>query len=440
MATIATQTDEKTRTIDKEVFDKFKQRLLNNISDDWLAVLDNPELDEIIPYLIPLDGKLSPPVEQIFEFARLTKKRDICVIVLGQDPYPKAGHAHGLAFSCLVGIPASLRNIYQALYKSKLLSDMPDTGCLKKWAEQGILLLNLALTTITGSSNVHTELWTDYTANLIQELTKKPIIALLWGSNAQSMEEFFGEKCTVMKWAHPSPLAQAKQKFIDCDHFIQVNKLLPKLGYQPINWNPSEADTDIEISLTITKADLDRTIIVFTDGSCEPNKLCPEAHAGYSAVFARGAFQDTVIYGALQNRPHYASNQRAEGYAIFKAFEFANKYQDQIDRIFIMSDSDFWIKMITVYMPKWSDETFSTKQNADLTVPLFDLYNKLIQNEKTIEFRHIPSHNKSGWADRPKHSYEYFCYTNNEMADQFAKYARTHPDIKPGMDIVDKVE
>jgi len=464
-----------------------KDILFKDVSLDWRNILDNALLDEILQYLHqePID-KITPSPQYIFEFARITPLKSIKVVIIGQDPYPKKGDAHGLAFSCKQGIPKSLNNIFLCLKKHNLLWRQPNHGDLTKWAECGILLLNCALTTRINQPNAHRLLWQDYTKNLIitlsnlkscaqhtietntnpiQDITtemanvmienkdnivsqtklnhkfdqsKKSIkfykIFLLWGNNARSYKSIINKKCIILEWTHPSPLAQSKQLFTDCDHFTRVNKLLKRIG--PIPWHVIiQNKVERSFNLTPTKT------VIFTDGSCSPNKLCKEAIAGYAAVFVLGQFKDIIIYGNIDNQQYFASNQRAEGMAIYKTFQYLYKNINKWTECIIVSDSDFWIKMIEYYMPMWNAQNldFKLKKNSDITIPMWKLYYKLIKgHNKNIKFRHVRSHNKDNWASYPYNSYEYFCYHNNDYVDQMAAYARIN--LKPGQLVIEKVE
>lgn len=421
-----------------------KDILFNDISDDWRKLLDTDDLDNILESLVEEKG-LVPSFDKMFEFARLTKLSEIKVVILGQDPYPTAGDAHGLAFSCLTCIPGALRNIYKCLLKSKLIDEMPNSGNLTYWAEQGVLLLNSSLTAMVGKPNIHRKLWLKYTDNLIKNLSylksqtksiKHYKIFMLWGNDATKKRNIINDKCKIMEWSHPSPNAVAAgYSFDNCDHFTRANKMLKTVGV--IDWNVSAESSEVENALQMTNM----KTVVFTDGSCNPNKLCPEAVAGYAAVFVLGQFMDTVIYGNLDNSKHYASNQRAEGMAIYQALLFLLKHINDWQSVIFVSDSDFWIKMIETYMPNWvtQDIDFSDKKNSDLTVPMWKVYMSLLHDfGKEIEFRHVRSHNKNGWKDRKEGSYERFCYENNDLADKFAGFARKH--IKKGDVITERIE
>jgi hypothetical protein len=142
--------------------------------------------------------------------------------------------------------------------------------------------------------------------------------------------------------------------------------------------------------------------------------------------------KDIIIYGNIPNRPEFATNQRAEGYAILKVMEYLLDHKDEWDKCIIVSDSDFWINMFEKYMPYWAlHDKFDEKKNSDLTKKMWELYS-IIKDEylKTIQFRHMKSHGKDGWQNEKEGTYKYFCFINNKYVDELASYARS--ELKPG--------
>ena len=158
------------------------------------------------------------------------------VVIFGQDPYPTKGHAHGLAFSIdssITNLPASLRNIYKELF-----SDLGITrthGDLSDWADQGVMLINRVLSTEIGKSLAHEKLgWQDITERVAQVLGERDVIAVLWGSAALPLKQFFHER-SVITSVHPSPLS-AYRGFFGSSPFSQVNAKLRSKGLKEINW------------------------------------------------------------------------------------------------------------------------------------------------------------------------------------------------------------
>ncbi len=117
-----------------------------------------------------------PPKEDLFAAFKLTNLDNIKVVIIGQDPYPTKGVAHGLAFSVKKGnkIPASLRNIFKELEEENIGFVTPKHGCLESWAKQGVFLINTVLTVEEGKPNSHKNVgWQTFTTNLIKYLNNE---------------------------------------------------------------------------------------------------------------------------------------------------------------------------------------------------------------------------------------------------------------------------
>ena len=184
--------------------------------------------------------KIFPSMHDIFNALKYTGYRDTKVVLLGQDPYHGDGQAHGLSFSVKPGIPVppSLQNIYREL-QTDLGLRIPNNGYLKKWAEQGVLLLNASLTVEAYRANSHQDIgWQILTDEIIRKLNEReePVIFLLWGGNAKRKEGLItNPQHYILKAAHPSPLS-AYNGFFGCKHFSKTNEILRSLGKDPIDW------------------------------------------------------------------------------------------------------------------------------------------------------------------------------------------------------------
>lgn len=158
------------------------------------------------------------------------------VVIFGQDPYPTKGHAHGLAFSIdssITNLPASLRNIYKELFAD--LGITRTHGDLSDWADQGVMLINRVLSTEIGKSLAHEKIgWQEITERVAQVLGERDVIAVLWGSAALPLKQFFHER-SVITSVHPSPLS-AYRGFFGSSPFSQVNAMLRSKGLKEINW------------------------------------------------------------------------------------------------------------------------------------------------------------------------------------------------------------
>ena len=181
-----------------------------------------------------------PEQDDIFNALRYTDYQDVKVVILGQDPYHGPGQAHGLSFSVQPGIPLppSLRNIFKEL-NADLGCLIPKNGYLKKWTDQGVLLLNTVLTVREGEAHSHRgqgwEVFTDKVITLLNE-REKPVIFILWGKPAQSKLKLIDEsRHKIIMSPHPSPLS-ARRGFFGSKPFSKVNEILQEQGEQEIDW------------------------------------------------------------------------------------------------------------------------------------------------------------------------------------------------------------
>lgn len=182
-----------------------------------------------------------PKGNQWFAALNTTPFADVKVVILGQDPYPTPGHAHGLCFSVQPDVrplPKSLINIYQEL-KNDLHIDNYHSGYLIPWAKQGVLLLNAVLTVEAGHANSHQgkgwEVFTDRIVKLLNDRAEH-MVFVLWGSYAQKKGQIIDDqKHTVIASAHPSPLS-AYRGFFGSKVFSRINQALLDHHQPAINW------------------------------------------------------------------------------------------------------------------------------------------------------------------------------------------------------------
>ena len=181
-----------------------------------------------------------PNMYNIFEALKHTSYKDTKVLILGQDPYHGENQAHGLAFSVQpnVAIPPSLLNIYKEL-KNDVGCFIPNNGYLIPWADQGVLLLNTALTVRAHEANSHKgKGWEVFTDRIIKLLNDRndPVIFVLWGANARKKKELIdSSRHYILEAPHPSPLS-ASRGFFGCRHFTKINEILISIGKTPIDW------------------------------------------------------------------------------------------------------------------------------------------------------------------------------------------------------------
>ena len=181
-----------------------------------------------------------PDMYDIFNALHFTSYQDVKVVILGQDPYHGPNQAHGLSFSVKPGVPAppSLLNIFKEL-NSDVGCSIPNNGYLKKWADQGVMLLNTVLTVRAGQANSHQNIgWEHFTDRVISLLNqrKDPIVFILWGRNAQSKESIItNSNHSIIKSVHPSPLS-AHRGFFGSKPFSKTNCFLVSMGKEPVDW------------------------------------------------------------------------------------------------------------------------------------------------------------------------------------------------------------
>jgi uracil-DNA glycosylase len=165
---------------------------------------------------------------------------EVRVLIVGQDPYPTPGHPIGLSFAVersVRPIPRSLQNIYRELHDD-LRVDPPAHGDLTGWAEHGVMLLNRVLTVRPGASGSHRgKGWEEVTERAIRALVARggPLVAILWGRDAASLEPMLGGT-PVVKSVHPSPLS-ASGGFFGSRPFSRANALLVEQGADPVDWS-----------------------------------------------------------------------------------------------------------------------------------------------------------------------------------------------------------
>ena len=181
-----------------------------------------------------------PARSDIFAALQLTPPDQVKVLLLGQDPYPTPGHAHGLCFSVQPDVrplPMSLRNVYKELH-ADVGFRVPNNGHLAPWARQGILMLNTVLTVRARSANSHAgHGWETFTDRIIELVAARParVVFLLWGGAARRKAILVPQpQHVIIECAHPSPLSA--RKFFGCRCFSRTNQKLTEAGLTPIDW------------------------------------------------------------------------------------------------------------------------------------------------------------------------------------------------------------
>ncbi len=219
---------------------KLDQSWLNHIGEEF----EKPYMKSLKEFLLKEKalGKTILPTAPLWFNALNSMPFDkLKVVILGQDPYPTQGHAHGLCFSVMPDVkplPKSLLNINKELMDD-LNIDNSHTGYLQNWADQGVLLLNAVLTVERGKPNSHQgHGWETFTDAIIQKISseKENIVFILWGAYAQKKgSQIDASKHHIIKSAHPSPLS-AYRGFFGSKPFSKTNNYLRQANLEEINW------------------------------------------------------------------------------------------------------------------------------------------------------------------------------------------------------------
>lgn len=216
------------------------------ISEDWKNLLQEEFDKEYFTNLVSFvkseyqSHKVYPSGKLIFNAFESCPLKELKVVIIGQDPYHGPGQAHGLSFSVPEGVafPPSLRNIFKEI-NNDLGIDVPKSGNLERWANQGVMLLNATLTVRAGQAGSHQKKgWEDFTNAVIRKIAdgKDNLVFLLWGAYAQKKAEFIDEnKHLILKSVHPSPLS-ASRGFFGNHHFSRTNEFLQSKGLKAIDW------------------------------------------------------------------------------------------------------------------------------------------------------------------------------------------------------------
>lgn len=216
------------------------------IAEDWKSILSEefskPYFDNLVNFVKQeyASTEVFPAGGNIFRAFDKCPLDNLKVVIIGQDPYHGPGQANGLCFSVNDGIafPPSLQNIFKEVH-ADTGADIPLSGNLDRWAEQGVLLLNAVLTVRAHQAASHAgrgwEQFTDAVVRAIAE-RKEGVVYMLWGSYAQKKGAIADpSRNLILRAVHPSPLS-AYRGFFGCKHFSQANDYLRSIGREPIEW------------------------------------------------------------------------------------------------------------------------------------------------------------------------------------------------------------
>lgn len=217
--------------------------LLDDVHPSWARALAPvahhlADLDAFLDAEAAAGHEVLPPRHQVMR-AFTRPLDDVRVLVVGQDPYPTPGHAHGLAFSCephVRPLPRSLRNVLDELAADTGVADAT-SGDLSPWADRGVLLLNRVLTVRAGDAGSHRgHGWEQVTDHVVDVLDARPapLVAILWGKDAEKLAPRLAHH-PVLVSAHPSPLS-ARRGFLGSRPFSRASAALEEQGADSVDW------------------------------------------------------------------------------------------------------------------------------------------------------------------------------------------------------------
>ena len=216
------------------------------ITKNWLEILKDEFSKPYFPQLQQFlqeeysTKTIYPAMENIFNAMNYCKYDDIKVVIIGQDPYHEPGQAMGLSFAVPDGVilPPSLKNIFKEIEADTGIVPT-QSGDLRRWAVQGVLLLNSVLTVRRAAANSHKNKgWENFTTAIIKKVNEKksPVVFLLWGNNAKAFKDLITNPIHKIFLApHPSPLS-AHTGFFGCKHFSKCNAFLKANNLKEIDW------------------------------------------------------------------------------------------------------------------------------------------------------------------------------------------------------------
>ena len=188
------------------------------------------------------DKRFTPPLKDLFRAFEECPYDKLQVVIVGQDPYPHLDQADGISFSCSKTgkLQPSLRYIFDEINRTiyggnKVCTDVD----LKRWSNQGILMLNTALTTEVGKIGQHYDIWNDFTAHLFDYLShnKQEIIYIYMGKKAQGWADLVSDDNHKIFVSHPASAAYTRQKEWNSDNaFLKVQQLVAQKTGNIINW------------------------------------------------------------------------------------------------------------------------------------------------------------------------------------------------------------
>ena len=435
-----------------------QDELLRAVDARWLPLFD---LDALATALAAIDAagdaaRTAPVPELIFEAFRYGAPADCGAVIVAQEPYSNAGDAQGLCFSVPAGTrpPQSLARVFGCLERAKLRTGRVDpetkaaikeSGDLRCWAVQGVLMLNATLTTRVGCRRQHAAAWAPFVREFVRRFCAERAAAdanvpfLLWGGSAREFAPVVvehGHWC--LEWSPPSTLADSKlppsEQFIACPHFAQVNATRVDTGRRAIVWdNRSPA-------------------IAFSDGSC-PRNGAPDARASFAAIITGGHFGACIVRGEVQpftyefvdddnpergvqatGTPAVPTNNRGELLGIIYCL-LAALLGRAAGRFELISDSKISVQTLLEWLPgRRRKGTAHQLKNYDLVVLAERLLAQVRAATGAVALTHTRSHQREPAASASAR--ERFVWRGNDLADKHAEAVLANDDTKFVVEVI----
>lgn len=405
---------------------------------------------------------LCPEPKNILAFAKFPLS-SAKIVLIGQDPYLHRDQAMGLAFSVpsSIKLPPSLVNIFSMLTKQGLMAKPTKCGDLTGWCEQGVILLNTALTTVEGESAAHVDQWMPFTKKLISKLSAEvPLIFILLGGSASKLKANISRKSMIFEWGHPSPLNMVNKdpsnpkNFAFCTAFKLANNTLEQQGKQQIDWGrtctacaSASASTsaapaipqDARVIGTLKRSRIDTRsslfdprddmhVCCFVDGAASRNGK-KDASGGFAVTIVFGLDLFTIVgkLRASEGAPT-PTNNRAELMALRDAFvfmaspEFIAEFGSiPLDMFY---DSQYAKGCVCVWYESWCKMPPSAvRHNLDI-ISVANDYFKRVEAARKIEWFKVESHQREPeMQDTLESQREWYAWSGNQYVDELAREA-----------------
>ena len=425
--------------------------LLAGVDPGYLPFIDISLLKKALTEIDKLGDtdRIMPPRDLVFEWLRYFGPDDAVGCIVGQDPYPSDAIGVCFAKRASSGMPKSFEPIVRCLESQGLMKPRARRHAdLRPWLAQGLEMMNMALTTRSGTSKTHQAIWKPFMAEFLNRRSKyasehnNRMFFLLWGNEAKNGVGKVAKKYghVTFEWTHPSPMSDNLQpevkKFVNCTNFMDANNYLKSRGLRAFSW------------------DNIGTVMAFADGACGRNGE-EDATGGFGVLAIGGQFGRTTARGVVpalkfelidKARPETGfqttkdvtpvTNNRAEllalcwtFLALLRGFAFGD--------IEVFSDSKVSIQTLNEWLPaRRRKGTSHQLENFDLLTIAESLSSVLRSRATSLAITHVrASHDRS--LKKTAGTREKILWEGNDVVDKDAKKAKD--DQSPPLEIISQI-